>query len=296
MIVLFFSFHFAIPVTSNVDCLISSDTILLDQDRITEEKLAFHYERVEDKRIVTAKLCYLVLTIFFNYVRVEFLGNVRKFVPYEIDEVSLTIITSINYTRSGHIQTYIIYACDDALLDSIEYCNEKFYFQLTSGELFGIFKANHTKLQHSLQSILYKKEDEASQMIECFEENKMDKSLCVKDICSARQSLTRQFNYTKFTCGMPTFYEDIDDFVHLNIETKLCSNENRYSEFSYTCNINQCNDQKTIDTVHETILKYYNLSDFQILESIYKPNLKSNYCEVITKNTNQTTTISHTLQ
>jgi hypothetical protein len=150
------------------------------------------------------------------------------------------------------------------------------------------------ELQLLLQPILYEEKNEMNQILNCFEQDKVNALACTKSICFARQ-INDETNNTEISCGMPkssSIDEHIRSFLQVNIETRLCSNGETYFEFSYTCNTNQCNGQDTIDKVREIISQHYNISNLQLPSNLYKPAVSTSYCQMRIQNSNHSMILS----
>ena len=271
-------------ITANTDCLESTGTILLLQDEIRSEKLDHKMTQLDRPYSAQAHMCYCVLTIFFDYVRVEFLSSNWKRAILYAHEKSLTAITSIDYTRSDYTQTQLIYACDFDW-----YCNRQYYFNLISGELFWLFKQNYTELRTILKPVVYQINNNSNAQLLCSQQNQINSSSCQINNCFARQ-INQIKNTTLMTCGIPSSYTidpDVDnEKVKVNLETRLCSDQMRYSQFYYTCNINNCNNEDTIERLNEIIVQHYNMSQLQS----HINYTSSTYCEIDPKTTTTTTT------
>lgn len=269
-------------------CFVSNDTVVLTRGSITQSTLERGLDRLSRQYAVDAKACYLVLTIFSILVRVKFTANPAFIDRFLTEEASLTVITSINYTLSEHIETQLIYTCDTTSEDG-HYCNYEYYFKLSSGELFWIFNKDYTELSMLLEPILYRQENGTTPQLNCFEEKELNALPCDKSVCFARQ-IDNKTNNTEINCGMPKSWSinrHIRSFVQVKIEKRLCLNGETYFEFSYTCNTNQCNEQDTIDAVSEIISQHYNISNLQLPSNLYKPEIFTSYCQTITQKSNQ---------
>ncbi|CAF1149326.1 unnamed protein product [Adineta ricciae] len=278
-------------------CYSSSDTILLVKDSMRKDILDKNFNRLADVSIDYAWMCYLVLTFFHRFLRVQFTSSIRPSAQLFAREPSLMATTSINYTFSNYIQTQLVYACDMIELGKYSLCNVDIYYHLLSGELFWLFDQNYTQLGQVLKPMLYEDKGGTNQYPTCFVQHETDAIACRERVCFGRQILNETSN-TLFNCGIPASHsidQDKDNLrVIFNIRTQLCLHDMQYSEIFYTCNIEKCNGQDTLDQVSRITSQYYDIRNLQAPFYLNHTKFSSTYCQTSSGVSTSSTTSSTT--